>query len=61
MRKLRTALLAGAGALFVAGAAVAAEKYHTMNVALRTARSRRSSIRATSRPRSSLPMRLFSA
>lgn len=34
MRKLRTALLAGAGAMLVAGAAVAAEKYHTMNVAL---------------------------
>jgi len=34
MRKLRTALLAGAGALLVAGAAVAAEKYHVMNVAL---------------------------
>jgi hypothetical protein len=35
MRKLRTTLLAGAGALLVAGAAVAAEKYdHVMKVAL---------------------------
>lgn len=34
MRKLRTALLAGAGVMLVAGAAVAAEKYHVMNVAL---------------------------
>lgn len=34
MRKLRTALLAGAGAMLAAGAAVAAEKYHVMDVAL---------------------------
>jgi hypothetical protein len=35
MHKLRTALLAGAGAILVAGAAVAAEKYdHVMKVAL---------------------------
>ena len=34
MRKLRTALLAGAGAALLAGAAVAAETYHVMNVAL---------------------------
>ncbi len=34
MRKLRTALLAGAGVMLVAGAAVAAEKYHVVNVAL---------------------------
>jgi len=34
MHKLRTALLAAAGAMLVTGAAVAAEKYHVMNVAL---------------------------
>ena len=34
MHKLRTALLAAAGVMLVTGAAVAAEKYHVMNVAL---------------------------